>query len=294
MGATQAQCKRGDRAGPYVLGELDPRTRLAYERHLRVCGRCRVEVELLLNAADALPLLSATPQTSDQAKPAVEAKPLLQAIPGGAAAPPAPVQRPIAASAPPVAPLRPRTDEAELRRAVQRRRQETAALRSGLTPSAAHLMGGRGQRRPPLKVRFLRKPVPGPAVVGFAAVAVVAVLTIALSSRVAGIRYERAQAGWKPGGAAIGTDGNQLELLVEKMARPPLGTGYQVWVLAKAAHAMVPTRAWLEPNRAGDAGVTVPGNYHNWAAIAVYVERLRGPESERSGAVVVADLRHVA
>jgi hypothetical protein len=142
--------------------------------------------------------------------------------------------------------------------------------------------------------RLFHRPVPGPAIVGFLAVAIVGIVTVALSHRAASIRYERAEAGWTAGGAAIKLEGNQLELLVVGMPRPPRGKAYQVWVMERGTRKLVPTSAMLSPGRAGDAGVDVPGDYHDWYAVAVYVETLHHTASTRSGAVVVADLRNVS
>jgi hypothetical protein len=170
-------------------------------------------------------------------------------------------------------------------------------LRSGWKPGAARLIARRGGAPPRFarpRRRLLHRPVPGPAIVGFVAIAIIAIVTLSLSSREAGIRYERVSAGWTRGGAAIEVEGNQLGLAVERMPRPTQGTGYQVWVVERTTKKLVPTSAWLHLNKAGDAGVTVPGNYHHWLAAAVYVEILHGRETTSSGAVVVADLRHVA
>jgi hypothetical protein len=311
MGATQLHCPRTARAAPYVLGQLDARSRLAFDRHMRVCARCRDEVELLMSAADAVPLLSAQAQAPEPSDPDQRYSPAILALAHASAVADAKSAAAEAKRAPaqPQAPGDGRPslqaipggrDVVELRKAAHAQRLETAALRSGFKPSAARLIARRGgatgrplrQRR--TSRRFLRRPVPGPAMVGFVAVAIIAIVTVALSSREAGIRYARVKAGWTAGGAAIEVEGNQLGLVVEHMPRPSRGTGYQVWVVERKTRKLVPTSAWLHLDKAGDAGVNVPGDYHGWYAAAVYVETLHGHESTRSGAVVVADLRHVA
>jgi hypothetical protein len=55
----------------------------------------------------------------------------------------------------------------------------------------------------------------------------------------------------------------------------------------------VPTTAWLHLNPLRQAGVNVPGDYHNWAVIAVYVEPLTGDRTAQGGAVAVGDLRRL-
>jgi hypothetical protein len=127
--------------------------------------------------------------------------------------------------------------------------------------------------------------------VGLVGVAIIAIATVALSHRAASIRFERVRAGWSDGGAAIRLQGSQMELLVLHMPRPTAGNGYQVWVMNKRSRQLSATSAWLHLNKAGEAGANVPGNYHDWDAAAVYEEPLHGPETTKSGAVVVADLR---
>lgn len=136
--------------------------------------------------------------------------------------------------------------------------------------------------------------MPKPAMIGLLAVAVLAIATIGLNHRAAtSASYMRIRAGWSPGGAALKLQGNTVQLLVEAMPKPASGTGYQIWVLQPRGLKLRPTKAWLHLNEAGEAGVTVPGNYHQWLAVAVYTEPLHGPDTTRSGAAIVGDLRNV-
>jgi len=300
MAATQAQCNRADRAAAYVIGELPARSRVAYERHLKVCTVCSDEVELLMNVADAIPLLSATqqpPDPSDQDQhrhaPALAAN--AQAAAAAAAKAAAAAQPPTPADGKPAlqAIRGGPPDPFELRQAAHALRVEAAVLRGGSATTASRI-AARAERRPRRPARrILRRPVPGQVLLGFLAVAVVGIATVALSHRAASIRYERVEAGWTRGGAAIRVEGNQLELLVEGMPRAPRGKAYQVWVVERPTGKLVPTTALLRPGRDGDAGLIVPGNYHHWYAVGVYVETLHHPENTKAGAVVVADLRHV-
>jgi hypothetical protein len=120
---------------------------------------------------------------------------------------------------------------------------------------------------------------------------VLAIATVAMTSRIANVKYYRIQAGWRNGGAALKLVGNQLELLVKGMPRPAAGTGYRVWVRDRGSVRFEPTGGWLHLNQLHEAGVNVKGDYHDWAVIAVYVEPLTGPSTTHSGAVIVGDLR---
>ncbi len=76
------------------------------------------------------------------------------------------------------------------------------------------------------------------------------------------------------------------------MPRPPAGRRYQVWTVESLTDQLAPTGSWLYLNSRGEAGVNVAGDYHDWDAIAVYVEPLHGRDGTKSGAVVVGDLRN--
>ncbi len=140
----------------------------------------------------------------------------------------------------------------------------------------------------------MKTPMPKPALIGLVALAVLAIATVALSQRAASTRYVRIQAGWSGGGAALKLQGNDLQLLVEGMPKPASGTGYQVWVVVdRTNRKLTPTHAWVHLNSAGEAGVTVAGDYHNWLAVAVYTEPLHGRDTTSSGAGVVGDMRRL-
>jgi hypothetical protein len=83
-------------------------------------------------------------------------------------------------------------------------------------------------------------------------------------------------------------------LLVEDMPKPPSGSGYQIWIVDRADRRLTPTSSWIHLNRLGQAGTSVPGNYHQWDAIAVYVEPVNGHDTTQSGAVIVGDLRGIS
>jgi hypothetical protein len=67
--------------------------------------------------------------------------------------------------------------------------------------------------------------------------------------------------------------------------------GYQVWVVDSSDKKRIPTTAWIHLNQLHQAGVNVPGNFHNWDAVAIYAEPLTGSDTARRAAVAVGDLR---
>ena len=267
MSGLDDDCVRTRDAPPYVLGELQGRRYESFVRHLRHCEPCAEEVELLQQAADAVPLLASRQAPVLDEERVLEQRPTLAvaAAPGRAAASGggggaySPAGRPL---------LRPIDGGASAGRA-----------------GPADLGSGR---------RLLKSPLPKPALIGFLALAVLAVATVALSSRAANVRYYRIQAGWSRGGAALQLQGNKLQLLVDDMPRPASGSLYEVWVVKRSDRQLSPTGAWLHLNSIGQARVTVPGDYHDWLAVAVYTEPLNGSATTSSGAVVVGDLRGVS
>ncbi len=264
MTSSGTVCTHASNPARYVLGELRGRELDAFVRHLRGCELCAEEVELLEAAAGTTPLLGTRHTELDSANvPDAQRRIPLRAIDGGA----------------------PGGDagdaaKAEANAAAAR---EAAAIREATASAAA--------TRSEPSWRVLKQPIPKPAMFAFAALAVFAALTVSLSRRTGHVSYVRVKAGWTPGGAALKLQGNQLGLLVDEMPRPRDGSGYQVWVLDGLTHRLTPTGTWLRLNRRGQAGVDVPGDYHDWDAVAVYVEPLHGRDTTASGAVVVADLR---
>jgi hypothetical protein len=270
MTGSQEQCSRTPDASLYVLGELRGRQQESFARHLRHCEECADEVELLQQAADAVPLLSSRQAPAPAEEPRFEQRPPSLAVAASNAR---------AASS------------ARAAATAIRPQSQTATVRPALRP----IEGGVGAVpvRAGSRRRLLKNPVPKPALIGLVALAVLAIATVALSQRAASAHYFRIQAGWSGGGAGIKVEGNQLELLVAGMPKPASGTGYQVWVVNRGNQQLTPTRKWLHLNKAGEAGVTVPGDYHNWLAVAVYTEPLHGLHTTNSGAAVVGDLRRL-
>lgn len=276
MPVREDQCARAGDASLYVLGELYGRQRESFVRHMRHCEECAEEVSLL-EQASATPLLGAAhlpPEEEDD--------------PGRRG--PTPSLNVAAANA------RAARLAAEKAAAEGRRR---APIDPPPRPVLRTIEGGAGAPPPsrfaPFKGRrLLKTPMPRSAMISFVALGILAIATVAMTSRIANVKYYRIQAGWSKGGAALKLSGNQLELLVEDMPRPAQGTGYEVWVRNRGSSRLTPTGAWLHLNPLHQAGVEVPGDYHNWAVIAVYVEPLTGDRTTHSGAVAVGDLRSLS
>jgi hypothetical protein len=277
MSIQQDHCARAGDASLYVLGELSGRQQESFERHLRRCEECAEEVDLLRQVAGSTPLLGTAylpPEEEDD--PGRRAPtPTLDVAAANARAARLAAEKAAAAGTAP------------------------AAMRPPARPALRTIQGGAGAppRKPSILAgrRLLKTPMPRSALISFMALGVLAVATVAMTSSAASVRFYRIQSGWSAGGgAALKLVGNRLELLVEHMPGPASGTGYQVWVVDRATRKPAPTSAWVHPNRLDQAGVNVPGNYHDWAAIAVYVEPLTGSDTTHSGAVVVGDLRSLS
>jgi hypothetical protein len=268
MTARESRCDRTRDAALYVLGELGGRQLEVFTRHLRACGECADEVELLQSASDAIPLLAAR-HVPDLVEEPDRRAPTLAAV--------AQEQAVAALQEPDSRPDRP----------------VLHAIRGGASGGqfGAGARNSQPGQRSGGRVRLLKSPMPKPAVLGILLLAVIGAITVAMSHQAATLRYVRIKAGWSDGGAAVKLQGNKLELLVEGMPQPAMGNGYQVWVLDSGAKRLTPTRSWLHLNGAGEAGVNVPGDYHDWAAVAVYVEPIKGRQTTKSGAVIVGDLR---
>ncbi|HWE58058.1 MAG TPA: zf-HC2 domain-containing protein [Solirubrobacteraceae bacterium] len=272
MSVREDQCVRSGDASLYVFGELSGRQQESFARHIRHCEECAQEVELLTQA-DAAPLLGTA-----HLPPAEEEDPGRRA--------PTPTLTVAAANA------RAARLAAEKAAAEGKRRPP---IDPPVRPVLRPIEGGAGA--PPARRswfsgrRLLKTPMPRSAMVSFVALGVLAIATVAMTSRIANVHYYRIRAGWSKGGAALKLTGNQLELLLEDMPRAATGTGYEVWVRNRGSKRLRATGAWLHLNQLRQGGVNVPGNFHNWAVIAVYVEPLVGKGSTRSGAVVVGDLR---
>ena len=273
MSIQQDHCAHAGDASRYVRGDLQGRQLESFVRHLRGCEECAEEVSLLQQVSLTTPLLGAShmPPEEEDDPGRRNPTPTLTVAAANARA-----QRLAAEKA-----------AAEGKRRPPIEPPARPALRAlpggaGAAPAKRSLLGGR---------RLLKTPMPRSVLISFICLGVLAIATVAMTSRAASVRFYRIQAGWPGGGAALKLVGNQLELLVEGMPAPARGTGYQVWVVNRSSRRLVPTSAWLHLNRLHQAGVNVPGDYHAWDAVAVYVEPLTGAHTTHSGAAVVGDLR---
>jgi hypothetical protein len=277
MSIREEQCARAGDASLYVLGELVGRRRESFERHARHCEECADEVVLLRQIEGAEPLLGAAylpPEEEDDPGRQAPTPTLTVAAANARAARLAAEKAAAIAVANGEAPPNPRP------------LLRTIPGGAGAPPPRTWngLLGGR---------RLLKTPMPRSAMISLLALGVLAIATVAMTSRAASLRYFRIQAGWSKGGAAVKLIGNQLEVLVEDMPSPAPGMGYQVWVVESGSKKQIPTTAWIHLNQLHQAGVNVPGNFHNWAAVAIYTEPLTGRDTAHRAAVAVGDLRGV-
>jgi hypothetical protein len=279
MSDPEDQCARAGDASLYVFGELYGRQKESFARHLRRCEECAEEVGLLQHVADSTPLLGTAylPPEEEEDPGRRAPTPTLTVAAANARAARLAAER-AGLPWPPPQPSGPRQPSA---RPILRTIPGGGAGGAGARPQLPSFR---------VRRRLLKTPMPKSAMIGLLALVVLAIATVALSSRAASVRFFRIQAGWSKGGAALQLVGNQLELLVKGMPEPASGTGYEVWVGDGAHKQLIPTTAWIRLNGLDQAGVKVPGNYHDWKSIAVYVEPLTGRQTTHSGAVVVGDL----
>jgi hypothetical protein len=248
----EVTCDCLDNATDYVLGRLSPHERAKFIRHADYCEVCAEELELLNRAADASTL--------------VISRALLPPVTDPADLPTTPESRS-------------RTD-LELETLAARgfptpsEKNADAKRKSARTRKSLFQWGANGKR--------LAQPIPKPALAGLAGLLIVAVMTVMLSHKAASTSYVRGSTSWTTSGVAIQLNGNQGELLVANMPSPPAGEAYGVWILLKHHTTLTSTNLRLDLNKSGEAGVTLPGNIHDDAAIGVYPVRLATAHSTAS------------
>jgi Anti-sigma-K factor rskA len=149
----------------------------------------------------------------------------------------------------------------------------------------------RAQRKPaPTLRRRLAKPMPRPALAGFAALMVAAILTVGLTLEPSSTRDVRAAVAWAPGGAVVSVTGSRAVLYVKGMPAPPAGKVYEVWV-ERGSGAPKATTALFDPTTAGgEAAVDVPGNLSDVTTVLVTAERSGGSQVPHGSKLVVAKL----
>lgn len=269
MRQTGDVCARADEATRLVAGELSGQERAAYVKHTESCERCAGRVSALRGADGLGAVIARELEVGSDRFDRTGHGSVIELE-------------------------RVRAEAGTVRRAVHTGSSQAPISERSAAIIAEYRAGRTKARTAPARVgkrwRLAEVPVPKPALAAMVALAVFAVATVSLSGQAASVRYARIQAGWRTGGAALKLYGSQLELLVEGMPRPPAHHGYQVWVGRAGQARLSPTDSWLSLNRLGEAGVNVPGDYHHWYAVAVYVEPLHGRDTTASGAVVAGDL----
>jgi hypothetical protein len=231
-------CVDARAATAYVLGELRGPDLHAFEHHLSGCMSCREEVELLENAAEAMPLM-------------------INRVAASAGVPPE------------------RTASSSRRRAfVLGDVADPEGFATNVMPLRIH--DARGDKNPQADARthrrrWFKQPVPRPVMIGLGALLIVAVITIVLNHKAAGVHFIRGQAAWSVGGAAVKLDGSHGELLVEGMPKAPAGRRYEIWLM-RGANPPAPTGTWFGVNRRGEAGVAIPGDIGTVRAVLAYAE----------------------
>jgi anti-sigma-K factor RskA len=164
----------------------------------------------------------------------------------------------------------------------------TAVKRRVMTEVRADARRRTAERRP----RFAPRALFGRSAAGFAALASVAVLIVAVVLIASGGSSHReisATVAWHPGSATLRLGSGRSELIVRRMPQPPSGHVYEVWV-QHGGGSPSPTSALFDVNSAGSAAVEVPGDLHGVRAVMVTAEPAGGSTKPTSPPVIVARL----
>lgn len=263
-----------------MLGDLPGPALAEYERHLRSCAQCREDVELLGQAADAVPLLASPPPEpedveaeSEPLRPGCRAQERIEAV----TAPRRPVFTP---------------------RGLPGGSHATQVVRESAARASRHAPGGNFTgllrlRRPARSGSWWQRNLPTPMVAGVAALAVAAVMVLVLTKQSQSINYVHAQQAWQNGAAVVKMEGAQGQLLVVGMPAPPTGDHYELWGIRRGVRSEIALKASLELNKQGEGGVVVPGDVRTYLALTVYAEPPGGTRSPQGTPYVVADMHKV-
>ena len=148
------------------------------------------------------------------------------------------------------------------------------------------------QRSPERRPRVAFPTVFARPAAGFAALASVAVLIVAVVLIASGGSSHReisATVAWHPGSATLRVGSGRPELIVRRMPQPPSGRVYEVW-LQRGSGPPSPTNALFDVNSAGSAAVEVPGDLHGVSTVMVTAEPAGGSPKPTSQPVIVARL----
>jgi anti-sigma factor RsiW len=167
---------------------------------------------------------------------------------------------------------------------LRRRVLEAIAEEPRLTASPAPRRGARRRR-------VFALPRPALAFAGALAVAVAAVVVVLAggSSSTPPSRVVQAQVTGR-GSARVRLSGNQGELVVHRLAAPPAGQIYEVWLQRGPRGAILPTKALFSVNNQGDADVDVPGNLRGVSRMMVTREPAGGTQKPTHPPVISAAL----
>jgi anti-sigma factor RsiW len=145
-------------------------------------------------------------------------------------------------------------------------------------------------RRSIRRRRLFALPRPALAFAGTLAVAVAAVVVVlATGSSTPPPRVVEAQVTGQ-GSARVRLSGNHGELVVHRLAAPPAGQIYEVWLQRGRNGAPLPTKALFSVNNQGDADVDVPGNLHGVSRMMVTREPAGGTQKPTHPPVISAAL----
>jgi anti-sigma-K factor RskA len=130
----------------------------------------------------------------------------------------------------------------------------------------------------------------GLVVLGSAAALVVAAIVVAAIALTSGpsTRVIHAQV-IGPGRAVLRVSDGHGELIVDRLAPPPSGKIYQVW-LKRAHRAPTPTTALFGVTRQGQARVNVPGSLRGVSRVMVTPEPNGGSRAPTHAPVIIATL----
>jgi anti-sigma-K factor RskA len=129
----------------------------------------------------------------------------------------------------------------------------------------------------------------GLAMAAVAAVVVVAAGVLALGGQSGGTRVINAQVLGSTGTAQIRLSSDHAELVVHKLAPPPAGHIYEVW-LKRSGRPPTPTSALFSVTSHGDGDVEVPGSLRGISQMMVTPEPAGGSPVPTHSPIILATL----
>lgn len=114
-------------------------------------------------------------------------------------------------------------------------------------------------------------PIPKPALTALLCLLVIAMLTVYVSHRAVNTTFARGKTAWpNTAGIALQIQGSHGELLLDHLPAAPAREHYEIWYLTAHATTLTNLKAALTLNKDGQAGMTLPGDIHDYTAIGVY------------------------